>query len=212
MLNVWQLDSVADSTKRLINRRIINLKTQAIDFFYSRTNGVIKSKSVYPLVNIHQFYDSLNTDEYAQAMQNAFNITRTSSGYVDGSESNIKSESSSLINFLIEWHKKIVVCFACIILFFIGAPLGAIIKKGGLGMPVVISVFFFLAYYILTELFMNLALEGALPPWQALWMPLLIFLPISIFLTSKAAKDSVIFDATIYYTWINKLFKKKASD
>ena len=100
----------------------------------------------------------------------------------------------------------------CIILFFIGAPLGAIIKKGGLGMPVVISVFFFLAYYILTELFMNLALEGALPPWQALWMPLLIFLPISIFLTSKAAKDSVIFDATIYYTWINKLFKKKASD
>ena len=56
---------------------------------------------------------------------------------------------------------------------------------------------------------MQLAIDEILPPWQALWMPLVIFLPISIFLTTKAAKDSVIFDITVYYSLINKLFNKK---
>jgi hypothetical protein len=64
---------------------------------------------------------------------------------------------------------------------------------------------------VLTEVYKSFAIDGTMPPWQALWMPLAIFLPISIFLTAKAAKDSVIFDVTIYYTWINKLFKSKAS-
>src|SRR6185295_16500699 len=98
------------------------------------------------------------------------------------------------IRLLIEWHKKIVVSFACIILFFVGAPLGAIIKKGGLGLPVVVSVFFFLAYYILSEAFTSLAWDGTLPPYQAVWAPIFIFLPISVFLTYKAAKDSALFD------------------
>jgi lipopolysaccharide export system permease protein len=102
-----------------------------------------------------------------------------------------------------------VVCFACIVLFFIGAPLGAIIKKGGLGLPVIVAVFFFLAYYILTEIYVSLATEESMAPWQALWMPLVIFMPLSVFLTSRAAKDSTIFDATIYYTWIGKLFKNR---
>ena len=122
---------------------------------------------------------------------------------------NIDVENKTLLSLVIEWHKKITVSFACIILFFIGAPLGAIIKKGGLGMPVVVSVFFFLAYYILTEFYVNLANEGHLAPLKAIWMPLIIFLPISVFLTSKAARDSSIFDATSYYSFINKFFSKK---
>ena len=76
-------------------------------------------------------------------------------------------------------------------------------------MPVVVSVFFFLAYYILTEFYVNLANEGHLAPLKAIWMPLIIFLPISVFLTSKAAIDSSIFDATSYYSFINKFFSKK---
>ncbi len=91
-----------------------------------------------------------------------------------------------------------------------GAPLGAIIKKGGLGLPVIVSVFFFLAYYILTEIYVSLAIDEKMPPHIAMWMPLLIFLPISIFVTIKAARDSAIFDITVYYNWINKLFKKSA--
>ncbi len=112
----------------------------------------------------------------------------------------------------IEWHKKIVVSFACLVLFFIGAPLGAIIRKGGLGLPVVISVIFFLAYYILTELFLNLAIEGRMVPWKALWSPPLLFLPLSAFLTYKAAHDSMLFDISVYKSWIQDRLKRKTAD
>ncbi len=209
MLNIWQLDSVADSTDRIIQRRILNLKNQSSNMFYARTNAIIKKKNDWPLVSIGRFYDSLPNKLYAQAIQNALSITRSASSNVESLNSGIEQEEISKLNYLIEWHKKMVICFACIILFFIGAPLGAIIKKGGLGLPVVVSVFFFLAYYVLTEMFMQLAIDNRMEPWIALWMPLIIFLPISVFLTFKAAKDSVIFDITVYYSSLEKIFKKK---
>jgi len=210
MLNVWQIDSVVDSTRRVLNRRINTLASQSQISFYGRTSSFLKTKSVFKPVIIQQFYDSLHTDQFNMAIQNALNITRTAAGNIDNFSLGKESEEMQINQFLMEWHKKIVVCFACIILFFVGAPLGAIIKKGGLGLPVIVSVFFFLAFYILTEMFNSLAIDNILPAWQALWAPLVIFLPISIFLTIKAANDSVIFDVTIYYTWLGKIFKKKA--
>jgi len=209
MLNVWQIDSVVDSTRRILNRRIDNLVSQSSISFYGRTSAYLKNKRSFPAINVQAFYDSLKTDQFNMAMQNALNISRTAAANIDNFSMGKDSEEMQINQYLMEWHKKIVVCFACIILFFIGAPLGAIIKKGGLGLPVIVSVFFFLAYYILTEMFNSLAIDGIFPAWQALWAPLVIFLPISIFLTVKAANDSVIFDATIYYTWIGKLLKKK---
>lgn len=209
MLNVWQINSEIDSSKKIINQRIENLRLQSTEYFYPRTTSLTKNNiKLLKISNIHLHYDQLNKIQYSQAIQTALNIVRSSSNYIENFELSSKNESFTLVNFLIEWHKKIVVSFACIVLFFIGAPLGAIIKKGGLGLPVVISVFFFLAYFIATEFFINLAHEGVMPPWQSLWMPLFIFLPISVFLTIKAANDSAIFDITIYYNFINKLIKK----
>jgi lipopolysaccharide export system permease protein len=205
MLNVWQLDSVADSTSRLINKRILNLANQSRDLFFSRTATKVREKQIFPAVRIDSFYNKLSQEKYTQAIQNALVISRSAASNLDALNNGIDDEKFSQLKFLIEWHKKIVISFACIILFFIGAPLGAIIKKGGLGLPVIVSVLFFLAYYILTEMYMQLALDGNMAPYIALWMPLIIFLPISIFLTYKAANDSVIFDATIYYSWIGKL-------
>lgn len=209
MMNIWQIDSVADSTKRLLNKRFYELERQSILFFYGRTSALVSKPNKQKIVSIKQFYDNLSPDEHHRSIENALNIARSAASYIDSAEQNEKSESASIDSMLVEWHKKIVVCFACIILFFIGAPLGAIIKKGGLGLPVVVAVFFFLAYFILTEAYTSLAYEGNIPVWQAMWAPLFIFAPISIFLTYKAAKDSAIFDITIYYLWIEKLFKKK---
>lgn len=209
MLNIWQLDSVADSTHRVLQRRRDNLKVQALKNFYTRTSSFIQGNPKNNLINIRTFYDSLKIENFNSAIQNAQNVCRGAAGNIDAMQMNIDTDRDAEVRCQMEWHKKIVICFACIILFFIGAPLGAIIKKGGLGLPVIVSVFFFLAYYILTEIYMQLALERRMPPWQALWMPLVIFVPISVFLTYKAANDSVIFDVTIYYSWIGKIFKQK---
>lgn len=211
MMNIWQLDSVVDSTKRKLSRRVGELKKQAQEGFYGRTASYIKQRQSIKTISVKSFYDSLSNSQYTSAVQNALNLTRTASGNIEAAQLGLQNEKDTVLRLLIEWHQKIVVCFACIILFFVGAPLGAIIKKGGLGLPVIVSVFFFIAYYVLTEVYKSFAIEGTMPPWQALWMPLVIFLPISVFLTAKAAKDSVIFDVTIYYTWVNKLFNSKAS-
>lgn len=209
MLNVWQLDSVVDSTKRILIRRIANLNNQSSSMFYGRTSGLVGTKQSFPVVPVKSVFDSLNSDDYNRAVDNALNIARTALGNIENAQMGFENEKNVITKFLMEWHKKIVVCFACIVLFFVGAPLGAIIRKGGLGMPVIVSVFFFLAYYILTEMFMQLALDRKLPPWLALWMPLVIFLPVSIFLTIKAAKDSPIFDLSAYYSLMGKIFRKK---
>lgn len=210
MLNVWQIDSVVDSTKRILNRRYTTLCGQNLNSFFSRTSAFIAKPSTYPNVNIARFYDSLNVNEFNLLIQNAQNICRTNEGNIDHYINLNDGEKEEIKQYLLEWHKKIVVCFACLVLFFIGAPLGSIIKKGGLGLPVIVSVLFFLLYYILTEMFNSLALDGKLPPWQASWAPVVLFLPISMFLTMKAARDSALFDLTIYYTFFSKIFKKKA--
>jgi lipopolysaccharide export system permease protein len=203
MLNVWQIDSVADSTKRMLNRRLSALVTNPAFAVASRTSSAQRK-----LVPVVQFYDSLKQEQFVQCLQNALNLTRTASANMEMNSANVENERNTLRRFLIEWHKKIVISFACIVLFFVGAPLGAIIKKGGLGLPVVVSVIFFLGYYILTEMFMQFALEGTMPPWFAMWMPLAIFLPVSIFLTYKAANDSALFDLTFYYSRFERFFSR----
>ncbi len=205
MLNMWQLDSLADSTKHKIDKRFGEIQRQVKGNFFYRTYNVNKVKEPKHPVNIKLFYDSLNNDRFKLCIDNALNITRTNSGYFDSVIVGIDADNIEYLKYLTEWHRRMVISFACIVLFFIGAPLGAIIKKGGLGMPVVVAVFFFLAYYILTDAFLAMAAEGTMPPWEAVWMPLIIFLPISIFLTFKAAKDSALFDLSYYLAWIPKL-------
>ncbi|MGZ4043796.1 MAG: LptF/LptG family permease, partial [Bacteroidia bacterium] len=210
MLNIWQIDSVSDSLEHKVTRRIAELQKQSLTYFFGRTAASISTKNnKNGLKKIQPFYDSLKTEDYIRCVQNAMSIARSNEGIVESNGSNIKTEQAEIISFKTEWHKKIVVCFACILLFFVGAPLGAIIKKGGLGLPVVVAVFFYLAYFILTEAFTSLAYDGVMPSWQAMWAPLAIFMPISIFLTYKAANDSSIFDVTVYYMWAVKLFKRK---
>ncbi|MEG1572190.1 MAG: LptF/LptG family permease [Bacteroidales bacterium] len=104
----------------------------------------------------------------------------------------------------VEWHKKFSLSLACLILFFIGAPLGAIIRKGGLGMPVVVSVLLFIAYHVINVIGEKSALKGEFLVWEGVWLAPLIFLPFGIFLTLKATSDSPLLDADVW----RKHFKK----
>jgi lipopolysaccharide export system permease protein len=208
MMNVWQLDSVSDSARINLGNLSKQLSKQIKDYFFIKSNMSDTVKSKFALVNIDSMRAKLIKDDYYRLYDYALNITRNNIGILENAANIRKGESDGLLTLIVEWHKKIVVCFACIVLFFVGAPLGAIIRKGGLGLPVVTAVFFFLAYFILTQAFETVALEGKLPPWQAMWIPVGVFLPVSIFLTYKAAKDSALFDATSYIMFFKKLFKR----
>ncbi len=106
----------------------------------------------------------------------------------------------------IEWHRKFTVPFTCLIFFFIGAPLGSIVRKGGLGTPIVISVILFIIYYILDNVGYKMTRDGVWAHWFGMWFSSIMLLPVGIFLTYKAINDSVIMNADTYVNFIKRLF------
>ncbi len=105
----------------------------------------------------------------------------------------------------VEWHRKFTIPFTCLIFFFIGAPLGSIVRKGGLGTPIVISVFLFIIYYILENVGYKMTRDGVWMHWFGMWFSSLILLPIGVFLTYKAMNDSVIMNADTYINFFKKI-------
>jgi lipopolysaccharide export system permease protein len=108
----------------------------------------------------------------------------------------------------IELHRKFTLAFACLVFFFIGAPLGAITRKGGLGMPVVISVVMFIVYYIIDNTGYKMAREALWPCWAGMWLSSFVLLPIGVFLTYKAATDSALFNPDAWVKILGKLKRK----
>ncbi|MBP3349371.1 MAG: LptF/LptG family permease [Bacteroidaceae bacterium] len=106
----------------------------------------------------------------------------------------------------IELMKKFTLSLACIIFFFIGAPLGAIIRKGGLGVPIVVSVILFIIYYIIDNTGYKLARDGVWPVWQGIWLSSAVLLPLGVFLTSRATKDSAVLNLDLYADFFRHIF------
>ncbi len=107
-----------------------------------------------------------------------------------------------------EWHKKFTLSFACLIFFFIGAPLGTIIRKGGLGFPTVISVLFFVLYWVTSTVCERMAVFGSLNMFLGVWMSSLVLFPIGLFLTFKATSDSPLLDGESWKKAFVKLFHR----
>ena len=108
----------------------------------------------------------------------------------------------------IEKQKKFTLSFACLIFFFIGAPLGAIIRKGGLGTPLVISVFLFIVYYIIDNTGYKMARDGKVEVWMGIWLSSAVLLPLGVFFTYKAMNDSAVFDIDAYKNFFRRLTGK----
>lgn len=110
-----------------------------------------------------------------------------------------KDQKKTLRLHQIEWHRKISLSLACLVLFLIGAPLGSIIRKGGLGSPLVLSVVFFMIFYFLSNTGEKMSKEGSLQPILGMWISTIVLVPFGIFLTTKALKDSQLFNKEYYF-------------
>ena len=120
-----------------------------------------------------------------------------------------KSQTENINKHKKEWHKKFTLSIACLIFFFIGAPLGSIIRKGGLGLPVVISVVFFIIYHLISTIAERMAVFGDLNMFLGVWFSSLVLLPVGLFFTFKATTDAALFDGDSWKKALQKLFKKK---
>nr|WP_320057442.1 LptF/LptG family permease [uncultured Bacteroides sp.] len=118
---------------------------------------------------------------------------------------NIQQNDQSIRKHKTEWHNKITLSLACLIFFFIGAPLGAIIRRGGLGMPVIVSVLIFIIYYIINNTGYKMARDGNWVVWMGMWTSTAVLAPLGAFLSYKSNKDSVVLNADAYISWFKRI-------
>lgn len=145
--------------------------------------------------------DSLETEINSQAINTISSIRSVTE--MAASES--KMRKAEMIQYKVEWHKKLSLSVACLVLFFIGAPLGSIIRKGGLGMPLVVGLVFFLLFYLLNIFGEKFTKDNILSPLFGMWLPVIVLTPIGIFLTYKAMHDSQLFNKEYYYRIAKKI-------
>lgn len=206
MMNVWQIDDRLDTFDLEIFAKYRYLKNQFDNYFFTRTYHTSALKVKHQ--NLKAFYATLNKGDFSRSIENAQNLVRNSSGFLDSVNEEISGLKYRRTDYQLGWHKKINISFACIVLFFVGASLGAIIRKGGMGLPVVVAVLFFLLYYIVNIIYERMVDEGIYNVVFGAWFPLALFLPLGIFLTYKAAKDSALFDITVYLEPVKAFFKR----
>jgi lipopolysaccharide export system permease protein len=111
----------------------------------------------------------------------------------------------NLLQHQVAWHEKITLAIACMVMFIIGAPLGSIIRKGGIGMPLVFAVVFFVIFFLLNNFGKKLAGQSVLSPFQGMWMATYVLTPIGIFLIYKALNDSQLFNKEFYFRLTRKI-------
>lgn len=156
--------------------------------------------------DINTILDIYNPSQQLQIVKLALNNVKGTIQTVDAKKVAFKAKAKRLNKTEIALHEKYALAVACVILFFVGAPLGAIIRKGGMGLPMVIAILLFLTYHFIGIFAKNSAEDGTMHPFIASWLSTAILLPLSIWLTYRATSDQGIFDLDSFMQRIEKLF------
>jgi lipopolysaccharide export system permease protein len=212
MLTAGGLNYTIDS---LVQKRINDHETLETTM-YNRTTASTLNSNIVPQEVDTKFEGKTiyslfkKPQKTVQVINQALNSVKSTIQIINAQEKKDFSQERNINKHIISLHEKFALGIACIILFFVGAPLGAIIKKGGMGLPIVIAIILFLTYHFIGIFAKNSAEDSSLNPALASWLPTLIMLPLSIYLTSRATKDRPLINMDGVLIPIKKLFGKKA--
>ncbi|MBQ8770340.1 MAG: LptF/LptG family permease [Bacteroides sp.] len=208
--SIDSLSLQADSVGRSMYKDI-TVTTYTKKIFTKRDSTKMEAGEIAAIVNmdsVFQAYTLMEKDETlknsADRMATLANDWKSRSVQNTETDKNIRKHEAA-------WHQKITLSLSCLMFFFIGAPLGAIIRKGGLGLPVVISVIIFVLYYIIDTGATRVARSGEMNMILGVWMSTLVLTPIGVFFTYKSNKDSVVFNLEVYLNFFRWLFGLRSS-
>lgn len=205
MMDLKLLNKYKDSANVLLKLGLHNNYKLITPYFkYFLVPHKVKTKTKY-IKGKTDFLASLPHDKQVSVITNALNEARGIKDQVKVRAERYAELSKDVRRSQVEYQKKFTLSAACLALFLIGAPLGAIIRKGGLGLPVVVAVAFFLIYYIISTIGEKFVKDGDLSPFVGMWIAIMVLTPIGVFLSYKAANDSVLFDAELYKKSIKRL-------
>ena len=209
-LNISQLNSNIDSLEKQTNnfaKKISPSIQQNLLFLtYLNDTAWAKLKPAKPLPNGIKKYTDLLPDS---AKQNISSTLATkfdaAKNQIDADMYNYNSKQETLRYHNMEWHRKFTFSIICLVMFLIGAPLGAIIRRGGLGVPLLVAILFFVLYFVCSSIGEKSANAETLTPLIGLWLPVLVLTPVGLYLMYQARKDSALFNLEYYTTLVNNI-------
>jgi lipopolysaccharide export system permease protein len=204
MLTIGELRFTLDSLQKNYKKDIISIaenitqRTSLTPSYSSSTNGVDKLNNTDIL---HKYADADKTQILSVANSNvdATNFSLSSSSY------EIEDKQKNISQHWIAFYEKFVIAFSCLLMFFIGAPLGAIIRKGGLGMPIVFAILIFIIFHFINTFGKKVAQQNEIAPLLGSWMSTIVLLPLAILLTKKATDDK---GFNISFDWFTNFFNR----
>jgi lipopolysaccharide export system permease protein len=213
MLNISKLTLFIDSLNKKYKARLNNQYNEfnATKIYNGRNymyiahfNKTDTSKSLKKF-DVTAIYDTLPLADKKNVLTRAIGDIKDGNLFLAQNSESRHSEVKAIKKYEVEWNKKLTMSFACLVFFIIGAPLGAIIRKGGLGTPAVISIFFFVVFYVISIIGQRLVEEDTVSTFTGMWAATYVLFPIGIFLTYKATTDSVILNIDIYLVFLKKI-------
>ncbi|HLN19903.1 MAG TPA: LptF/LptG family permease [Bacteroidales bacterium] len=212
--NISQLTYYIDSLNKEYTSKVeyqladfnaTRLMIQKSSYYYR--NKIPKADSTSQILHFDpvKILDSIDVIERRSALSMSIENLKDAAAYLSLKTESLYYDIKAIKRYEVEWNKKLTMSFACLVFFFIGAPLGAIIRKGGLGTPAVISIFFFVIYYVISISAQKLVEENLVSTFAGMWAASYILLPIGIFLTYKATTDSVILNIDTYLIFFKKI-------
>ena len=215
MLNINQLVIAIDSLEQSSVERHISYKNSFKNRLQHLSSKDIISNTRNKKVDIDTItvfkwplLDNFGENEKKSIINMSISATKNQIDNIDLNIRDFERQETNIRKHQQVMHEKFSLSIACLLFFFIGAPLGAIIRKGGLGLPIVISVVFFVIYYIITITSQRIAVAGDMPIFLGVWLSSIIILPIGIFLTIKATTDSALLDRDSWKKTFRKIFRK----
>lgn len=214
MLNVNQLSFFIDSLNRDFDRNKVDFSNKIVQNLYYGSNfydttkkNALNDTTALPENIMDLFQDNEKIMVYDYALQTA----RSQKDIVEFKNTDFDYQRKAIARYEIEWHRKFTLSIACLLLFFIGAPLGAIIRKGGLGVPMIITVLIFVLFWVISISGEKFAREGVIPAYIGMWIASGVLFPLGVYLTYKSAVDSPLLDADswkrLFSIFQSKFFK-----
>jgi lipopolysaccharide export system permease protein len=205
MLSIRQLNRSIDSIRK-IRDTVIRQENAIVDRFFNPVNipDSIWQKIPQAAGKLKKISDVIPDSAKTIVKSNASSTLGNLKSTLQFSDAQTQTYNSELLDQDIEWHRKLSLSMACLVLFFIGAPLGSIIRKGGFGMPLVLAIIFFLIFHLLNMFGEKFAKEEVTSVFTGMWLSVIVLIPVGIFLTYKAMHDSQLFSKEFYH----RSFKK----
>ncbi|NOX48599.1 MAG: YjgP/YjgQ family permease [Chlorobi bacterium] len=211
MLNITQLKKAEDSLIKIRRKRSKEIPVNLMKnfHFYQQLDSTKLAEATYEIPFKTNLLEGFNKYEKTELIDGALNRTRRIRSNISGYKTEMEIKDKLIFKHQAEWHRKFTLSVACFVLFFIGAPLGAIIRKGGLGLPVVVSVLFFVLFHIISITGEKSVRSGIVDANIGMWIAPVVLLPLGIFLTYKATTDSPLLDSESWIKFFGKLLKRK---